>query len=116
MNYETTRFEDVVHDVDVVVDSMAGETRQTVMADAEARRHSGDACWDSRRLEESAAHGVRGAGIMVKPHFGSVGGNRRRWWIPASSRCSSTPYFRSRKRQELSETGHVRGKIVLRVA
>jgi len=28
IDYQTTRFEDVVHDVDMVLDTLAGETRQ----------------------------------------------------------------------------------------
>ena len=67
VNYETTRFEEVVREVDVVIDTLAGETR--------------DRSWQTLKrggilvtllgqppVEEGAAHGVRGAGVLVKPN------------------------------------------------
>ena len=43
INYETTRFEDVVHDFDAVIESMGGEVRNAILESAEERRHPGGA-------------------------------------------------------------------------
>lgn len=117
VNYETTRFEDVVREVDVVIDAMAGETRER--------------SWQTLKpggilvtllgqppVEEGAAHGVRGAGVMVKPSAAQlteiarlVDSGKLKVFLDAVF-----PLAEACKAQELSETGHVRGKIVLRVA
>jgi NADPH:quinone reductase-like Zn-dependent oxidoreductase len=69
-------------------------------------------------VEEGAAHGVRGAGVMVKPNAaqlteiaGLVDSGKLKVFLDAVF-----PLAEAYKAQELSETGHVRGKIVLRVA
>jgi NADPH:quinone reductase-like Zn-dependent oxidoreductase len=117
VNYEATRFEDVVREVDVVIDALAGETRER--------------SWQTLKpggilvtllgqppVEEGAAHGVRGAGVMVKPNAaqlteiaGLVDSGKLKVFLDAVF-----PLAEAYKAQELSETGHVRGKIVLRVA
>jgi NADPH:quinone reductase-like Zn-dependent oxidoreductase len=116
VNYETTRFEDMVRDVDVVVDSMAGETRQR--------------SWGTLKpggilvtllgqgpLEEAAAHGVRGVGILVQPNSAElaeiaalVDTGKLKVFVDAVF-----PLAQASKAHELGETGHVRGKVVLRV-
>jgi len=115
VNYETTRFEDIVRDVDVVLDTMAGETR--------------DRSWRTLKpggilvsllgapsVEEATAHGVRGAGPLVKPDPAQlteiarlVDSGKLKVFIDAVF-----PLAEASKAQELSETGHLRGKIVLR--
>lgn len=117
VNYETTRFEEVVHDVDVVVDAMAGEIRsrswRTLKPGGILVSLLGPPA-----AEESAAHGVRGAGMMVKPHWAQladigalVDTGRLKVFLDAVF-----PLSEANRAQELSETLHVRGKIVLRVA
>ncbi|HEY1755316.1 MAG TPA: NADP-dependent oxidoreductase [Bryobacteraceae bacterium] len=116
VNYETSRFEDVVHGVDVVIDALAGETRER--------------SWQTLKpggvlvtllgpppVEEGAAHGVRGAGLLVKPNAaqlnqiaGLVDSGKLKVFVDAVF-----PLAEAGKAHELSETGHVRGKIVLRV-
>jgi NADPH:quinone reductase-like Zn-dependent oxidoreductase len=116
VNYETTRFENVVHDVDVVLDTMAGETRSR--------------SWGTLKpggilvtllgqgpLEEAAAHGVRGVGMLVQPNpaelteiAGLVDAGKLKPIID-----SVFPLAEAGKAQEKSETGHLRGKIVLQV-
>ncbi|HLK51771.1 MAG TPA: NADP-dependent oxidoreductase, partial [Bryobacteraceae bacterium] len=67
IDYSKVRFEDVVHDVDLVLDAMAGETR--------------DRSWKVIRkggilvtilgqpsAEDAAKHGVRAAGVFVQPN------------------------------------------------
>lgn len=117
VNYETTRFEEVVHDVDVILDTMAGETR--------------DRSWQTLKpggilvsllgqppVEEATARGVRTAGVLVKPSTAQlteiaklVDSGKLRVFIE-----SVFPLAEANKAQELSETGHLRGKIVLRTA
>jgi len=116
VNYETTRFEEVAHGVDVVVDALAGETR--------------DRSWQTLKpggvlvsllgqppVEEGAALGVRGAGVMVQANAaqlkelaGLVDSGELKVFIDAVF-----PLAEASKSHDLSQTGHVRGKIVLRV-
>jgi NADPH:quinone reductase-like Zn-dependent oxidoreductase len=116
VNYETTRFEDVAHDVDVVLDTMAGETRerswQTLKPGGILVTLLGQA-----PVEEAAAHSVRGAGLLVKPNMaqlteiaGLVDSGKLKVFVDAVF-----PLVEAKKAHELSETGHLRGKIVLRV-
>jgi NADPH:quinone reductase-like Zn-dependent oxidoreductase len=117
VNYETTRFEEVVREVDVVLDTMAGETR--------------DRSWQTLKpggilvsllgappVEQAAAHGVRASGGLVQPNVvqlteiaGLVDSGELKVFVDAVF-----PLAQADKAQELSETGHLRGKIVLRVA
>ncbi len=117
VNYETTRFEEVVHDVDAVLDTLAGETR--------------DRSWQTLKpggilvsllgqppVEEATARGVRTAGVLVKPSTaqlteiaGLVDSGKLKVFIEAVF-----PLAEAGKAHALSETGHLRGKIVLRSA
>lgn len=116
IDYEKTRFEDVVHDVDVVLDSMAGETRsrswQVLKKDGILVTLLGQG-----PLEEAAAHGVRGVGIMAAPNAGQlaeiaalVDAGKVRSIVEAVF-----PLQEADKAQQLGETNRTRGKIVLRV-
>jgi len=116
VNYETTRFEEVVHDMDVVLDTLAGETR--------------DRSWQTLKpggilvsllgqppVEEATARGVRAAAVMVKPNqaqlteiAGLVDSGKLKVFVDAVF-----PLAEAGKAHELSETGHLRGKIVLQV-
>jgi NADPH:quinone reductase-like Zn-dependent oxidoreductase len=117
VNYETTRFEDVVHEVDVVIDALAGETRERSW---QTLKRGGVlvTLLGQPPVEEGAAHGVRGAGLLVKANraqlaeiAGLVDAGKFKVFIDAVF-----PLAEAGKAQELSETGHVRGKIVLQVA
>jgi NADPH:quinone reductase-like Zn-dependent oxidoreductase len=116
VNYETTRFEDVVHGVDVVVDSMAGETRERSW---QVLKPGGIlvTLLGQGALEEAAAHGVRGAGLLVQANpaqlaeiAGLVDSGKFKVFVDAVF-----PLAEAAKAHELIETGHARGKIVLRV-
>jgi len=118
INYETTRFEDVVHDYDAVVESMGGEVRTRSWkvvkkggilvaligpppSEEEAKTHSVRASiiWGqakSDQLEEIARLADAG---RVKPEIAAV-----------------FPLRDAAKAHQMSETEHVRGKIVLQVA
>jgi NADPH:quinone reductase-like Zn-dependent oxidoreductase len=69
-------------------------------------------------VEEGAARGVRGASVMVQPNpaqlteiAGLVDAGKLKAFVDAVF-----PLAEAGKAQDLSEAGHVRGKIVLRVA
>jgi NADPH:quinone reductase-like Zn-dependent oxidoreductase len=116
VNYETTRFERVVGNLDVVLDSRGGEIRQRSWATL----RPGGILISLKGIprEESAAHpDVRGHYVLakpdgmqlariaqlvdeidIKPHIDAV--------FPLSRACNA---------HELSEQGHTRGKIVLQV-
>jgi NADPH:quinone reductase-like Zn-dependent oxidoreductase len=117
VNYGTTRFEDLVREVDVVVDAMAGETRgrswRTLKPGGILVSLLGPPPPD-----EAAAYGVRGAGVMVQSNStqlmeiaGLVDAGKLKAIID-----SVFPFTEAGKAHEKSETGHARGKIVLRVA
>ena len=116
VDYTTTRFEDVVHDVDVVLDTMAGETR--------------DRSWSVLRKggilvsilgdpseEDAARYGARGARVLVRSHGGQLAEIGR---LVDEGRLRPTvgtvlPLHEAARAHELSAAGHARGKIVLEV-
>ena len=116
IDYTTARFEDVVHDADVVLDTMAGETRARSWG---ALKKGGIlvTVLGQPSEEEARAHGVRAAGIFVQPNFGElteiadlVDSGKLKAVVE-----SVFPLADAAKAHELSQTLHVRGKIVLRV-
>ena len=116
IDYTTTRFEDAVAGVDVVLDSMGGDTR--------------DRSWKVLKKggilvgilnppspEAAEAHGVRHAVILCKANPAQlteiatlVDSGRVKVHVEAVF-----PLAQAGKAHQLSETGHARGKIVLRV-
>jgi NADPH:quinone reductase-like Zn-dependent oxidoreductase len=118
IDYTATRFEDVVHDVDVVLDTVGGETQErswgvlkpggilvsTVQPPAE---------------ESAAAHGVRQAMVFTWPPIGQtlteVAGLVDSGKIKPHV-SSVLPLEEIRKAHEMIEGKHTRGKIVLQVA
>ena len=117
IDYRTTGFEEVVKDVDVVLDTIGGDTQhrswQVLKKGGILVSTLGISSPDAGRKYE-----VRGEGIMVHPDPAQLGyiaelidkGNLR----PAITEI--LPLFEAARAQELSQTGHVRGKIVLQVA
>jgi NADPH:quinone reductase-like Zn-dependent oxidoreductase len=116
IDYQNTRFEDVVHDVDVVLDSMAGETRNRSW---KVLKKGGIlvTLLGQGPLEEAASYGVRGVGIMAKPDqkeldeiAALVDLRKLKPVIEAVF-----PLQEAAKAHQLGETNRARGKIVLRV-
>jgi NADPH:quinone reductase-like Zn-dependent oxidoreductase len=116
VDYETTCFEDVARDADVVLDSLAGETRDRswqvlkpggMLVSILGEPDAGDA----------ARHGVRSAAVLVRPDAAQLteiaaladAGHLR----PAVS--AVFPLEDVRAAFERVESGHTRGKVVLRV-
>jgi NADPH:quinone reductase-like Zn-dependent oxidoreductase len=116
IDYTSTRFEDVVRDFDVVLDTMAGETR--------------DRSWGVLKKggilvtvlgqpsqEDANAHGVRGAGIFVQPNpaqLAEIAGLADTGKVKV---CVDGvfPLAEAARAHVLGETNRTRGKIVLQV-
>jgi NADPH:quinone reductase-like Zn-dependent oxidoreductase len=116
IDYNKVRFEDAVSDVDVVLDAMAGETR--------------DRSWKVLKKdgilvsilgppsqEDAAKHGVRGAGVFVQPNQKEleeiavlVDSGKLKPIVEAVLPLRDAPHA-----HEMNQTLHTRGKIVLQV-
>jgi len=117
IDYQRTRFEDVVHDVDVVLDAIGGETQQRSFG---VLKKGGIlvSIVAPPSQEEAAKHGVRATHIFIQPDAaelsqiaGLVDHGKVKPFVE-----TVLPLSAARRAQELSETGHARGKIVLKVA
>ncbi|HXB57942.1 MAG TPA: NADP-dependent oxidoreductase [Candidatus Acidoferrales bacterium] len=117
VDYEKTRFEDVAHDVDIVLDTIGGEVQErswkvlkkggflvSIVAPPDA--------------EKAAKYGVRAAMFRGHPDSAALGEIAR---LVDAGRVKTVvdtvlPLADARRAQELSAHGHARGKIVLKVA
>ncbi len=117
IDYKATKFEDVVKDVDVVLDSVGGDTlaRSYGVIKKGGIVVSLVAEVDQKALD---AHGIRGVAIGVKPSADRlaeitklVDANKLK---PMVSQVF--PLSDAAKAQEAAATHHTRGKIVLKVA
>jgi len=117
IDYRTTKFEEAVHDVDVVLDTMAGDTRQRSW---QVLKKGGIlvATLGISDQEIEQQQGVRGGGLMVHPDFDQLtqiatlidDGNLK------PTVTTVLPLEEAARAHELNQTGHVRGKIVLQVS
>lgn len=116
IDYNQTRFEDVVRDVDVVLDTMAGETRdrswKTLKKDGILVSILGPPSND-----DAAKHGVRAAGVFVQPNQAEleqiaslVDSGKVKPIIEAV-----LPLKDAHRAHEMNQSLHTRGKIVLQV-
>jgi NADPH:quinone reductase-like Zn-dependent oxidoreductase len=117
IDYRATRFEEVVKDVDVVLDTIGGETQERSWR---VLKPGGFlvSLLDPPSPERARAQGVRAAHLLVRPsatQLEEVGqlidAGRVR---PVISQV--LPLSEARRAHELSQTKHTRGKLVLRVA
>lgn len=116
VDYEKERFEDAVHDVDVVLDTVGADTLERSFA---VVKTGGAIVSIVDRPNEAAAkeRSVRASVILVKPDAEELGkiaalvdaGKVR----PIVSEV--LPLSEARRAQEASATGHTRGKIVLEI-
>lgn len=116
IDYNKARFEDVVRDVDVVLDAMAGETRDRSW---KVLKKGGIlvSVLGQPSQEDAARHGVRGAGVFVQPNQAEldeigalVDAGKVKPVIEAV-----LPLKDARRAHEMNQTLHTRGKIVLQV-
>jgi NADPH:quinone reductase-like Zn-dependent oxidoreductase len=117
IDYKAERFEDVVHDADVVLDTIGGDTFKRSWS---VLKPGGFLVTTVANVPEGAAeaHGVRAKGLMTKPDGGELAQIIKiideRHIRPVVT--TVLPLADARKAQEMSESRHTRGKIVLRVA
>ena len=115
IDYRSTRFEDVVHDADVVFDTIGGETQERSW---KALKKGGILVSIVQPPPEKAAatNGVRGVFMAVDAKRPDE--LKQIAELVASGRVKVNvetilPLREARKAQELSQSGHARGKIVL---
>lgn len=117
IDYRTQRFEDVVHDVDVVLDTIGEDTFERSWG---TLRPGGFLVTTVANVPEGAAksHGVRAKRIVSQANgkdlaqIAAIIDERRIKPIVTSV----LPLSETKAAQEMSESRHTRGKIVLRVA
>jgi len=116
IDYNTTKFEDVVHDVDAVFDTITGET-----ADRSWQVIKKGGVYVSILAppshEKAAARGVRAEHVFVQPKIDQLDEIGK---LVTAGKVKVIiekvfPLSDARAAQESNATGHTRGKIVLRV-
>jgi len=117
IDYAKTRFEDVVHEVDVVLDTIGGETQQRSW---KVLKKGGIlvSIVAPPSTDEATKHGVRSALISAQVDTSVLGEIAK---LIDSGKLKPRvetvlPLSEARKAHELNESGHARGKIVLKVA
>ena len=117
IDYTKTNFEEVVRDVDVVLDTMAGQTRdrswKVLKKDGILVSILGQPSPD-----DAAQHGVRAAGVFVEPNQAQLGEIAK---LVDSGKLrpiieTVLPLAQAARAHEMNQTLHTRGKIVLQVA
>jgi NADPH:quinone reductase-like Zn-dependent oxidoreductase len=117
IDYSNQRFENVVHDVDVVFDTLAGEVQERSW---QVLRKGGVlvSILNPPSPETAASHGVRGGFVFVQPdakelmEIGKLIDSQKLKPVIQST----IPLADVRQAHNLSQAGHVRGKLVLTVA
>jgi NADPH:quinone reductase-like Zn-dependent oxidoreductase len=117
IDYEKTRFEDVVHDVDVVLDTLGGDTQSRSW---KVLKKDGIlvSIVAPPSPEEAANHNVRSAFLSAHPSSSQLSEIAKLVDAGKLKPVVETvlPLSEARHAHELNETGHARGKIVLKVA
>jgi NADPH:quinone reductase-like Zn-dependent oxidoreductase len=117
IDYKAQRFEDVVHDVDVVLDTIGGDTFERSWG---VLKPGGFLVTTVANIPERAteARSVRAKGILTKADGSELAQIAaiidERHIKPIVT--TVLPLVEARRAQEMSESRHTRGKIVLRVA
>jgi NADPH:quinone reductase-like Zn-dependent oxidoreductase len=116
IDYNTTKFEDVVHDVDAVLDTITGETMERSW---KVLKKGGIlvSILEPPKPEKAAAHGCRCHHTFVQANaeqLGEIGKlvDARKLKVIIEK---VYPLSEARAAQESNAGGHTRGKIVLRV-
>jgi NADPH:quinone reductase-like Zn-dependent oxidoreductase len=116
IDYNTTKFEDVVRDADVVLDTITGETMERSW---QVLKKGGIlvSILEPPKPEKAAAHGVRCHHTLVQASVEEL--NEIATLVDARKLKviieKVYPLSEARAAQESNATGHTRGKIVLRV-
>lgn len=117
IDYRAERFEDVVHDADVVLDMIGGDTFERSWS---VLRPGGFLVTTvaSPPKDAAKAHGMRAKGILTRADGGELAKiaaiiDERRIKPVVTA---VLPLSEAKRAREMSEGRHTRGKIVLRVA
>lgn len=117
IDYRAKRFEDVVHDLDVVFDTIGGDTQERSW---KVLKKGGILVSIVQPPSEksAAAHGVQG--VFMREDANRTGELTQIADLVVSGRVKVNvetilPLREARKAQELSQSGHARGKIVLAI-
>ena len=117
IDYATQRFEDEVLELDLVLDTMGGETQERSW---KTLKRGGIlvSIAEKPSQEKAASLGVRQAFVFTQPDAGQLAELAKLVDDEKLKAIVETilPLSDATRGQELSERGHVRGKIVLRVA
>lgn len=117
IDYEKTKFEDVVHDADVVLDTIGGETQKRSW---QVLKKGGIlvSLVGLSAEDEAAKHGVRSAAISTQGGSDVLAEIAKLIDAGKIKPIVDTvlPLSEARRAQELNEKGHSRAKIVLKVA
>lgn len=117
IDYKAERFEDVVHNMDVVLDTIGGETFERSWG---VLKPGGFLVTTVANVPEGAAeaHGVRAKGMLTRADGSELAQIAaiidEKHIKPVVT--AVLPLADARRAQEMSESRHTRGKIVLRVA
>jgi NADPH:quinone reductase-like Zn-dependent oxidoreductase len=116
IDYRTQTFEDVVPKVDVVLDTVGGETQERSWL---VLKKGGAliSLVEPPSEQEARRFGIRGIMCSLQPNGARLGKIAK---LIDSAKLKPTvdrilPLSEARRAHELSQSGHVRGKIVLRV-
>jgi NADPH:quinone reductase-like Zn-dependent oxidoreductase len=117
IDYNVTRFEDVVHDVDLVLDTIGGDTQKRSWKLLKKGGILVSVAVGNPSAEDAASHGVRCAHTVVRPSATQL--NEIAELIDSGKLNvhveTVLPLQEARQAQEFNKLGHTRGKIVLRV-
>jgi NADPH:quinone reductase-like Zn-dependent oxidoreductase len=117
VDYHNTRFEDAVHDVDVVLDLVGGETQERSF---QVLKPGGIivSTVSTPDAEKAKSHGVRSASIMFHQDAAQLREIAKLIDAGQVKTVIETvlPLQEARKGQEMLQDGHAQGKIVLQVA
>jgi NADPH:quinone reductase-like Zn-dependent oxidoreductase len=117
VDYDTEKFEDVVQPVDVVLDTQGGDVQQRSW---QVLKPGGIlvSIASPPAAASAAAHGVRQAFVFTQPNAAQLAEIAKLVDAEKLKAIVETilPLADATRGQELSEHGHTRGKIVLRVA
>ena len=116
IDYTTQRFEDVARSIDVVLDTIGGDTQERSW---QVLKRGGTLVSLVQLPSESKAkeHGVRGIRLSARPNGQELAEIAKiidaRKLAPVIDRI--LPLSEARRAHELSQSGHTHGKIILRV-
>jgi NADPH:quinone reductase-like Zn-dependent oxidoreductase len=116
IDYQTTRFEDVVHNVDVVLDTIGGEIQKRSWKTL-AKRGILVSIVSPPSKEDADSYGVRQSFVFVQNNATQLAEIAdlvdSGLLIPVVENV--LPLSEAQHAQELSKAGHIRGKLVLRI-